>query len=156
MPDDTVGFTRDGSWKLTAEGQLVNAQGLPMEPPINIPSDATSVMISPEGRVSVMTQGTVDPTEIGQIELARFVNPAGLLNDGGNVYTQSVSSGDPLTATPGSDGTGILEQGYLESSNVKIVNEMINLITAQRGYELNSRAIRTADDMINIATQLKR
>lgn len=156
MPDGTIGYTRDGSWKMTAEGQIVNAQGLPMEPPINIPTDSTSVLVSPEGRVSVMAQGNVDPTEIGQIELARFVNPAGLLNDGGNIYMQSVSSGDPLTATPGTDGTGSLEQGYLESSNVKIVNEMINLITAQRGYELNSRAIRTADDMINIATQLKR
>ena len=156
MPDGTLGYTRDGSWKLTAEGQIVNAQGLPMEPPINIPSDATAVMISPEGRVSVMTQGNTDPSEIGQIEVARFVNPAGLLSDGGNLYTQTVSSGDPLTATPGADGTGTIEQGYLEASNVKIVNEMINLITAQRGYELNSRAIRTADDMINIATQLKR
>jgi len=156
MPDGKIGYTRDGSWKLTAEGQLVNAQGMPMEPPINIPSDATSIMISPEGRVSVMTQGNTDPSEIGQIELARFVNPAGLLNDGGNLYTRTVSSGDPLTATPGADGTGTIEQGYLEASNVKIVNEMINLITAQRGYELNSRAIRTADDMINIATQLKR
>ncbi|MCB9365994.1 MAG: flagellar basal-body rod protein FlgG [Calditrichaeota bacterium] len=156
LPDGTVGYTRDGAWKITSEGEVVNAQGLPMEPPINIPSDATSVLISPEGRVSVMTQGTVEPSEIGQIELARFVNPAGLLNDGGNVYTQSVSSGDPLTSTPGTDGTGTLEQGYLETSNVKIVNEMINLITAQRSYELNSRAVRTADDMINIATQLKR
>lgn len=156
MPNGVVGFTRDGAWKMTAEGQVVNAQGLPMEPPINIPTDASSVMISPEGKVSVMTQGNSTPSEIGQIELVRFVNPAGLLNDGGNVYTQTVSSGDPLSATPGSDGTGTVEQGYLEASNVKIVNEMINLITAQRGYELNSRAIRTADDMISIATQLKR
>lgn len=156
MPDGTVGFTRDGSWKLTAEGQVVNAQGLPMEPPINIPSGSSSIMISPEGRVSVMSAGNSDPTEIGQIELARFINPAGLMNDGSNLFTRTVSSGDPLNATPGADGTGTLEQGFLEASNVKIVNEMINLITAQRGYELNSRAIRTADDMINIATQLKR
>lgn len=156
MPDGTVAYTRDGSWKKTAEGQIVNAQGLPMEPPINIPSDASALMISPEGRVSVMTPGSTEPSEIGQIELARFINPAGLLNDGGNLYTQTISSGDPIATTPGTDGTGTLEQGYLEASNVKIVNEMINLITAQRGYELNSRAVRTADDMINIATQLKR
>ncbi|MBK6766393.1 MAG: flagellar basal-body rod protein FlgG [bacterium] len=156
MPDGTVAYTRDGSWKMTAEGQIVNAQGLPMEPPINIPAEASSIMISPEGRISIMTPGSPEPTEIGQLELVRFVNPAGLLNDGGNLYTQTVSSEDPIAATPGTDGTGTIEQGYLEASNVKIVNEMINLITAQRGYELNSRAVRTADEMINIATQLKR
>jgi flagellar basal-body rod protein FlgG len=156
MPDGTISYTRDGSWKLSADGQIVNAQGLPMEPPITIPNDATSVMISAEGRVMVMTAATTEPTEIGQIELARFVNPAGLLSSGGNLFTQTVSSGDPIVSTPGLEGAGTLDQGYLESSNVKIVNEMINLITAQRGYELNSRAVRTADDMIGIATQLKR
>jgi flagellar basal-body rod protein FlgG len=156
MPDGRISYTRDGSWKLSADGQVVNTDGLTMEPPITIPTDATGVQISAEGRVMVTTTGATEPSEIGQIELARFVNPAGLSNLGGNLYSQTVASGDPLVATPGLDGTGTLEQGFLEASNVDIVTEMVSLITAQRAYELNSKSVRTADDMISIATQLKR
>src|SRR3989339_1281736 len=153
LPDGTAAYTRDGSWKLSADGQVVNTDGLPMEPPLTIPTDATGIMINPQGKVSVMTAGAKDASEIGQIELARFVNPAGLSNMGGNLYSQTVASGDPTVATPGLDGTGTLEQGFLESSNVDIVTEMVSLITAQRSYELNSKSVRTADDMISIATQ---
>jgi flagellar basal-body rod protein FlgG len=156
LPDGTPAYSRDGSWKLSAEGEVVNVDGLPMEPPITIPTDATGILISPEGNVMVTIAGETEPSEIGQIELARFVNPAGLTNLGGNLYQRTVASGDPLVASPGLDGNGTLAQGFLEASNVKIVNEMISLITAQRAYELNSKSVKTADEMISIATQMKR
>jgi len=129
---------------------------LPMEPPITIPQDATSVLINQDGRVLVNTTTSTEPTQIGTIELARFINPAGLESQGGNLYKQTVASGDPLVAQAGLDGTGSVDQGYLEASNVEIVNEMVSMITAQRAYELNSKSVKTADDMIGIATNLKR
>lgn len=156
MPDGSRSYTRDGSWKVSSDGQMVNSDGLPMEPPLTIPQDATAIMVQTDGRVMVTTSTATTPTELGRIELARFVNPAGLTNLGGNLYKQTVASGDPIVAQAGLDGTGTLDQGYLESSNVKIVNEMIALITAQRAYELNSKSVKTADDMIGIATSLKR
>lgn len=156
LPDGTVGYTRDGAWKVSSEGELVNADGLPMEPPLTIPQDAISILIHPDGRVMANTASAAEPAEIGRIELARFVNPAGLSNLGNNLYKQTVASGDPLVAQAGLDGLGTLDQGYLEASNVKIVNEMIAMITAQRSYELNSKSVRTADDMIGIASNLKR
>jgi flagellar basal-body rod protein FlgG len=156
MPDGSIAYTRDGTWKLSADGRVVNNDGLPLEPSLTIPSDATGIVIQPDGRVLITTATTTEPSEIGRIELARFINPAGLENLGGNLYKQTSASGDPLVAQPGLDGLGTLDQGYLEASNVKIVNEMIALITAQRSYELNSKSVRTADDMIGIATNLKR
>ncbi|HEY3295770.1 MAG TPA: flagellar basal-body rod protein FlgG [bacterium] len=156
MPDGSRGYTRDGSWKTSSNGQVVNADGLPMEPPLTIPQDATGVTIQTDGRVMVTTATATEPTELGRVELARFVNPAGLTSLGGNLYKQTVASGDPIVAQAGLDGTGTLDQGYIESSNVKIVNEMIAMITAQRSYELNSKSVKTADDMIGIATSLKR
>lgn len=156
MPNGTVSYTRDGSWKMSSDGKIVNADGLPMEPPMTVPQDATSVMIQSDGRVMVNTATSTTATELGRIELARFINPAGLSSEGGNLYKQTGASGDPIVAQPGLDGTGTLDQGYLETSNVKIVNEMIAMITAQRSYELNSKSVKTADDMIGIATNLKR
>jgi flagellar basal-body rod protein FlgG len=156
MPDGQICYTRDGSWKLSSEGKIVNSDGLPMEPPLEIPEDATAVMVDAQGLVLVQTASTPEPTEIGQIELARFVNPAGLESLGNNLYRQSVASGDPLVSTPGKDALGTIDQGYLENSNVKVVEEMINLITAQRAYELNSKAVQAAQDMLTIATNLKR
>ncbi len=156
MPDGTVAFTRDGAWKLSSEGQVVNADGLPMEPPLTVPTDATAILIQSDGRVLVNTATAPEPTEIGTIELARFVNPAGLENAGGNLYRQTIASGDPVVSQPGLDGLGTLDQGYLESSNVKIVNEMISMIVAQRAYELNSKSVKTADEMIGIAAGLRR
>lgn len=156
MPDGSLAYTRDGSWKISSEGQVVNAEGLQMEPPITIPEDATSISIAADGRILVETAGADEPSELGQIELARFINPAGLSSLGDNLYRQTISSGDPVVAQPGLDGVGTLAQGYLESSNVKIVNEMINMITAQRSYELSSKSVKTADDMINTAVNLKR
>jgi len=156
MPNGTVGYTRDGSWKLSADGQIVNNDGLTMEPPITVPPDATGILINPDGRMLITTATATEPTELGTIELARFVNPAGLENVGGNLYKQTIASGDPIVAQAGLDGNGTVNQGYLESSNVKIVNEMIAMIVAQRAYELNSKAIKTADDMIGMAASLKR
>ncbi|MBI5058331.1 flagellar basal-body rod protein FlgG [candidate division KSB1 bacterium] len=156
MPNGTVGYTRDGSWKLSNDGRIVNADGLPMEPPITVPQDATSILINQDGRVLVNTATSTEPSEIGTIELARFVNPTGLESLGGNLYKQTIAAGDPLVAQAGLDGTGNIDQGYLESSNVEIVNEMVSMITAQRAYELNSKSVKTADEMIGIATNLKR
>jgi flagellar basal-body rod protein FlgG len=156
MPDGSLSYTRDGSWKISANGQVVNADGLALEPPVTVPQDATSVLIQSDGRVLINTTTSTEATELGRVELARFVNPAGLSNLGGNLYKQTVASGDPIIAQPGLDGVGLLDQGYLETSNVKIVNEMIAMITAQRSYELNSKSVKTADDMISIAANLKR
>jgi flagellar basal-body rod protein FlgG len=156
MPNGTIGYTRDGSWKLSNDGRVVNADGLPMEPPITVPQDATSILINSDGKVLVNTATSTEPTEIGTIELARFINPAGLESQGGNLYKQTIASGDPLVAQAGLDGAGAVDQGYLESSNVQIVNEMVAMITAQRSYELNSKSVKTADEMISIATNLKR
>ena len=156
MPDGQVSYTRDGSWKISADGKIVNADGLPFEPPLEIPEDATSVLVNSEGQVFVQTATSPEPTEVGQIELARFINPAGLESLGKNLFAGTVSSGDPIISTPGKDGLGTLDQGYLENSNVKVVDEMISLITAQRAYELNSKAVRTAEDMLSVAINLKR
>lgn len=156
MPDGQIAYTRDGSWKISAEGQIVNSDGLPMEPPLEIPTDTTAVLVNAEGHVLVRTATSPEPTEISQIELARFVNPAGLENLGKNLYAATVASGDAVISIPGRDGLGTLDQGYLENSNVKVVDEMIHLITAQRAYELNSKSVRTAEDMLGIAANLKR
>ncbi|MBU1707796.1 flagellar basal-body rod protein FlgG [bacterium] len=156
MPDGQISYTRDGSWKISSDGKIVNADGLPFEPPLEIPEDATSVLVNAEGQVFVQTAASPEPTEVGQIELARFINPAGLESLGKNLFASTIASGDPILSTPGKDGLGTLDQGYLENSNVKVVDEMISLITAQRAYELNSKAVRTAEDMLSIATNLKR
>jgi flagellar basal-body rod protein FlgG len=155
-PDGTLSYTRDGSWKISAEGQVVNADGLPLEPPITIPQGSTGIRVDVDGRVLVTTASATEPTEIGRIELARFMNSAGLESQGGNLFKETVASGKPTVSQAGLDGTGTLQQGYLEASNVKIVNEMIAMISAQRSYELNSKSVRTADDMIGIAANLKR
>ncbi len=147
-PDGTTGYTRDGSFTTNGDGQLVSAQGYALDPPITIPSDATTVAIGRDGTVSVTQAGQTGSTEIGQIELANFINPTGLLSLGGNLFQQTSASGDPVDGTPGLEGLGELQQGFLEISNVSIVNELVDMIAAQRAYELNSRTIRTADDMM--------
>ncbi|MCB2201364.1 flagellar basal-body rod protein FlgG [bacterium] len=154
--DGTTAYTRDGAFKLTADGQLVTSDGYFLEPEITIPQDATSVAIGGDGTVEVLQIGQTDPVQVGQIELARFVNPAGLAAVGRNLMVQTVASGDPITDVPGQQGLGTLDQGYLEGSNVSVVDEMVNMIVAQRAYEMNSKAIQTSDDMAQIANQLKR
>jgi flagellar basal-body rod protein FlgG len=156
MPDGTTAYTRDGTFKMSAEGQVVTADGFQLLPEVSIPEDATSVSISIDGDISVLLVGGTEPQSIGNIELARFVNPAGLSAVGHNLYVQTGASGEPIPGTPTQDGLGKIEQGYLELSNVAIVDEMVNMIVAQRAYEINSKVIQTSDDMSQIANNLKR
>ncbi|RMF68510.1 MAG: flagellar basal-body rod protein FlgG [Calditrichaeota bacterium] len=155
-PDGTIAYTRDGNFSISSTGQIVNAAGLQLEPAISIPEDAVSINVGADGVVSVLVAGETDPQEVGQIELAKFINPAGLKNIGGNLFEQTTASGDPILGNPGSDGLGQVLQGYLEQSNVNVVQEMVDLIVAQRAFEVNSRAIRTAEQMLEIANNLKR
>lgn len=156
QPSGETAYTRAGSFKLDSEGRIVTSDGFLVTPGITVPSDSLSVSIGTDGTVSVLQAGQAEPSEIGQIELARFVNPAGLHSIGRNLYIQTLSSGEPITGTPGIDGFGTTAQGFLEMSNVSVAEEMVNMIIAQRAYEVNSKAIQTADDMLQIANNLKR
>jgi flagellar basal-body rod protein FlgG len=148
MPDGTMAYTRDGSFRLDANGQMVNANGYVIAPGITIPSGAQSVTIGTDGTVSVVTAGASAPTQVGSIQLADFVNPAGLQSIGKNLYLETAASGSPQTGTPGQNGIGSLVQGALESSNVNVVEELVNMIETQRAYEMNSKAIQAADQML--------
>jgi flagellar basal-body rod protein FlgG len=151
-----IAYTRSGNFKIDSEGRIVSPDGFLLEPELTIPSDAMAISIGTDGVVSVLQPGQTAPTEVGALELARFVNPAGLQSMGRNLYTQTAASGDPITGVPGEDGYGTIAQGYLEMSNVSVVDEMVNMITAQRAYEINSKAIQAADDMLQAANNLKR
>ena len=155
MPDGTIGYTRDGAFSMDSQGKLVNSEGYALQPEIVIPSNATSVTVGSDGTVSVTQAGQTNPTTVGQITLANFINPAGLTNLGGNVFQPTAASGNPQTGTPGQQGFGTLAQGTLEMSNVQIVQEMVNMIIAQRAYEVNSKAVQTCDDMLATANQMK-
>ena len=155
MPDGTMSYTRDGAFKLSSEGRIVNADGFAVEPEITLPMDAVSISVGRDGRVSVIVSGVSEPQEVGQIELARFINPGGLKSLGHNLYRQTTASGEPIFGNPTTEGFGGLEQMYLEMSNVDVVEEMVNMIVAQRAYEINSKAIQTADDMMGIVNRLK-
>lgn len=154
--DGEVVYTRDGTFKRDGDGNIVNSDGYMMDPLVQIPEDATAIVIPADGRIMVNLVGQDEPVEIGQIELARFVNPAGLEAMGHNVYRPTAASGDPIEGTPGTAGFATVVQGSLELSNVDVVDEMVNLIIAQRAYEINSRAVQTADDMMATVTALKR
>lgn len=153
MPDGTNAFTRAGNLKTDAQGQLVTVDGYQIQPNIVIPPDATSVTITPDGLVSVTTPGATSAQEVGQLQLAGFANPAGLLAEGRSLFSQTSASGDPIIGAPGQEGLGTLAQGFLEGSNVQVVNEMIDLITSQRAYEVNQRVITAADEMLRRTTQ---
>lgn len=155
-PDGNIAYTRDGNFHMSSEGQLVTSSGLALQPSITIPGDAMEVHIGVDGIVSVVFNGDPTPQEVGQIELAKFVNPGGLKNVGGNLFEATAASGDPLLGNPGLEGYGRVLQGYLEKSNVNVVNEMVGLIVAQRAFEVNSKAIRTAEQMMEIANGIKR
>jgi flagellar basal-body rod protein FlgG len=155
-PDGNIAYTRDGNFHMSSDGQLVTASGLSLQPAISIPEDAIEINIGVDGIVSVVFSGDPTPQEVGQIELAKFVNPGGLKNVGGNLFEATSASGDPLLGNPGVEGFGKLLQGYLEKSNVNVVNEMVGLIVAQRAFEVNSKAIRTAEQMMEIANGIKR
>ena len=153
MPDGTVAYTRDGSFQSNAQGQLVTSSGYLVQPGITIPQGAQSVTIGSDGTVSVKLAGQSAPTQIGQIQLANFINPPGLQPIGQNLLVQSAASGSPQTGSPGTNGLGPISQGELESSNVNVVEELVNMIQTQRAYEMNSKAINTVDQMLQYATQ---
>jgi len=157
MPDGTIKYTRDGSFKMDADRSVVTSQGYRLEPEITIPEDAVELSISRDGIVSVMVAGDdANVQEIGQIELARFPNAAGLTARGGNIFAESPASGTPLLANPGLDGMGETSAGFLEMSNVETVDELVSMISAQRAYELNSKTITMADEMLQTVNRLKR
>jgi flagellar basal-body rod protein FlgG len=155
-PDGSTVYTRDGAFKMSADGRVVNSDGYFLLPETTVPDDATHLSVGTDGVIEVMIVGQDEPVEIGQIELARFVNPGGLMAIGRNLLVQTSASGDPITDTPAQNGLGQIDQGYLEMSNVKVVDEMVNMIVAQRAYEMNAKAIQTADDLSAIANNLKR
>ncbi len=156
LPDGGEAYTRDGSFKVSSDGRMVTSDGYILDPEITIPQDTSSISVAPDGLVSITVGADNTPQEVGQIELVRFVNPAGLQALGQNLYALTPASGDPIPATPGTDGLGQLTQGYLEVSNVDIVEEMISLIAAQRAYEINSKAIQASEDMMTMANNLTR
>ena len=156
QPNGELAYTRDGAFKMDRDGRIVTSDGFVMEPEITIPSDSISLSIGLDGTVSVLQAGASTPTEIGTISLARFVNPAGLHSIGRNLYLPTNASGDPIVGTAGEDGLGALAQGFLEMSNVSVVDEMVKMITAQRAYEINSKTIQAADDMLQQANNVKR
>ncbi len=155
MPDGTTAYTRDGSFKRDPSGAITTAQGYFLQPQITIPQNATSVSIGSDGTVSAQVPGSQQPQTLGQLQLARFVNNAGLSPvGGGNLYTQTAASGPPIVSQAGLNGAGTLQGGYIENSNVQVVNEIVNMIVAQRAYEANSKAIGAADQMLATAVQL--
>ena len=156
QPDGTTGFTRAGSFKLDNTGRMVTADGLAMQPAITIPNNALSISIGPQGSVAVTQPGSPAPTVLGNIQLASFQNPAGLQSIGFNLFTQSDASGQPQIGNPQSIDLGSTQQGFLELSNVSVVEEMVNLIAAQRAYEVNSKTVQAADEMLQISNNMKR
>ena len=156
QPDGTTGFTRAGSFKLDTTGRMVTADGLAMQPAITIPNNALSISIGPQGSVAVTQPGSPAPTVLGNIQLASFQNPAGLQSIGFNLFTQSDASGQPQIGNPQAIDLGSTQQGFLELSNVSVVEEMVNLIAAQRAYEVNSKTVQAADEMLQISNNMKR
>jgi len=155
-PEGEIAYTRAGAFKLDSEGRIVNSDGYPLEPSITIPSDTLEITIASDGTVSVLQAGSTTPTSVGQIELARFINPGGLKAIGKNLFMPTGASGDPITGTPGSEGLGSINQGFLEMSNVNVVEEMVNMIVSQRAYELNSKVIQSSDEMLQMTNNMKR
>jgi flagellar basal-body rod protein FlgG len=153
MPDGTLAYTRNGQLQINGEGQLVNNEGMLIEPAINIPEGTSQVTISTDGIVSAFREGEVEPQQIGDILLVDFINPTGLQAIGGNLFRETVASGNPQQGAPGENGMGRLLQGTLENSNVDIVEEMVNMITTQRAYEMNSKVVSAADQMLQYITQ---
>ena len=154
MPDGTTGYTRDGSLRIDHQGQLVTSNGFPMQPAITIPAAAQSVTIGQDGIISITLAGSAATTQAGSIQLVNFVNPAGLQAVGQNLFTETAASGTPAAGTPGTNGLGLLNQGYVETSNVNVVEELVAMIQTQRAYEINSKAIQTSDQMLQKISQL--
>lgn len=154
MPDGTTSYTRDGSFHKDNQGQMVTASGYPLQPSITIPPNALSVTIGTDGTVSVTQPGSPNAVQIGSIQLASFINPAGLQSTGDNLYQETAASGTPTPNTPGTNGLGVLSQNYVETSNVNVAEELVSMIQTQRAYELNSKVITTSDQMLARLTQM--
>jgi len=154
LPDGTTGYTRDGSFHTDANGTLVTSNGFPLSPAITIPANAQAVTIGQDGTVTINVAGQATPQNIGQIQLASFVNPGGLESRGQNIFVETAASGTASANGPGSNGLGLLNQGYLETSNVNVVEELVSMIQTQRAYEINSKAIQTSDQMLARLSQL--
>ncbi|TLS19543.1 flagellar basal-body rod protein FlgG [Azospira sp. APE16] len=154
MPDGSTAYTRDGSFHQDNQGQLVTASGYPLQPSITIPQNATSVTIAKDGTVSITQQGTTAATQIGSIQLVSFINNAGLQSIGENLYLETSASGTPTPNTPGTNGLGVLNQNYVETSNVNVAEELVSMIQTQRAYELNSKVVTTSDQMLSRLTQM--
>ena len=155
-PDGTTAYTRDGSLKISGDGQLVTSEGYIVQPSISFSSDTQSVTIARDGTIEATEVGQTTSTKVGQLELAKFVNPGGLRAIGNNLYVETIASGKPIQGAAGSEGFGELIQGSLEASNVDVVEEMVSMIVAQRAYEINSKTIKTVEDMLTMANNLQR
>ena len=154
MPDGSTAYTRAGSMQVDAQGQLVTSSGFPVQPAITIPANTLSITISRDGIVSVQRSGATAATQVGTIQLVGFVNPAGLQGMGENLFVETASSGTPSVSAPGTNGMGLVSQGYLETSNVNVVEELVGMIQTQRAYEINSKAIQASDQMLQKLTQI--
>jgi flagellar basal-body rod protein FlgG len=153
MPDGSTAYTRDGSFSMNSQGQLVTSSGYQLDPAISVPAETLSVTIGVDGTVSALVAGSAQPTQIGSVLLTDFINPQGLQASGQNLYKETVSSGAPQQGTPGLNGLGEIRQGSLEGSNVNVVEELVNMIETQRAYEMNSKAIQTVDEMLQFVSQ---
>lgn len=154
LPDGTTAYSRDGSFQKDNQGQIVTADGFPLQPNITIPANATSLSIGQDGTVTVTQAGSTATTQIGTIQLATFINPGGLQSIGQNLFLETAASGTPTPNTPGTNGAGIVSQGYVETSNVNVAEELVTMIQTQRAYELNSKVVSTSDQMLGRLTQL--
>lgn len=151
--DGTLAYTRNGQLQINGEGQICNADGLLIEPALIVPEDANKITIGSDGTVNAYSNGVVEPQQIGNLTLVDFINTSGLQPIGGNLFVETVASGNPVEGTPGENGLGVIKQGMLENSNVDIVEEMVNMITTQRAYEMNSKVVSTADQMLQYISQ---
>jgi flagellar basal-body rod protein FlgG len=154
LPDGATAYTRDGSFQVDSQGQLVTSSGFVIQPALTIPANAESITVGRDGTVSVTQPGSTQPVQVGSLQLATFINPAGLQAMGENLYVETAASGNANTNTPGTNGAGLLSQGYVETSNVNVVEELVNMIQTQRAYEINSKAITTSDQMLQKLAQL--
>lgn len=156
MPDGSTAFTRGGTLKVNSEGVLVTQAGQPLKPGLSIPSTATSVSIATDGTVSVTVPNQSKPVNVGQLQLVRFANPGSLMAQGDNLYRATDASGEPIVGNAGQDGIGVLQQGVLEGSNVKIVDEMVNLMVARRAYEASVKVVQASDEMLGMVNNLRK
>jgi len=154
LPDGSTAYSRDGSFQLDSQGQLVTSSGYTVQPQITIPAGAQTITLAKDGTVSVLTAGQTRPTQVGSLQISNFINPAGLQGIGENLYLETASSGTPTVGQAGTNGLGRLNQGYVETSNVNVVEELVSMIQTQRAYEINSKAVQTADQMLGRLAQL--